>query len=408
MTNLLLTVLVFFALTISHAQEEIKTAAYFDVDASHLTKDQELLLSNFIQSLDSNRIICIKLNGNTDSDASIEYNQRLSERRTKTVSDFFESRGIPAERILNNSFGESNPFTSNETEEGKQQNRRVDIIASVLNISTGEPPCRPAPEPTKDCNRDTTLTFPQGTSVTFNICDFESVKDCFKFQEYNTATSLRNSELTTQTSDGSPMITGGMMDITLCGGVCATIRVPVRETCNSNVPMSLWEANDDGTWGRPNPNGVQLVRIDGRDYYQYRVCRSGKKNVDFKVDKPPKMKVIGKKIKKFLVVKVSFECPATLLSQGHRPIRRNKATFKIFCPNSEPYIYAKAIDNKGDTIEMQFRPGNSLDKREVVGKCKNDEVLKRVLFFKIKEKVMYRKYIIRRTDYDDYKVGEPN
>ena len=117
------------------------------------------------------------------------------------------------------------------------------------------------------------------------------------------------------------------------------------------------------------------------------------------------MKVIGKKIKKFLVVKVSFDCPATLLSQNHRPIRRNKATFKIFCPNSEPYIYAKAIDNKGDTIEMQFRPGNTLDKREVIGKCKNDEVLKRVLFFNVKEKVMYRKYIIRRTDYDDFKVG---
>lgn len=405
MANLLLTVLAFFAIMISRAQEEIKTAAYFDVDASHLTEDQELLLSNFMQSLDSNRIVCIKLNGNTDSDASIEYNQRLSERRTKTVLDFVESRGIPEERILDDSFGESNPITTNETEEGKRRNRRVEIIVSVLNVSTGEPPCKPVPESIKDCNRDTTLTFPQGTSVTFNICDFELVKDCFKFQEFNTAKSLRNSELTTQTSDGSPMITGGMMDITLCGGVCATIRVPVRETCNSNVPMSLWEANDDGTWGRPNPNGVQIVRIDGRDYYQYRVCRSGKKNVDFKVSKPPKMKVIGKKIKKFLVVKVSFDCPATLLSQNHRPIRRNKATFKIFCPNSEPYIYAKAIDNKGDTIEMQFRPGNTLDKREVIGKCKNDEVLKRVLFFNVKEKVMYRKYIIRRTDYDDFKAG---
>lgn len=403
MTNLLRSIMAVFAMSFTYAQEEIKTIAFFDVDQSILSEDQAAMLSNFITSIDSNRIICIQLNGNTDSDASIQYNQRLSEKRTETVRSFFIEKGVLEENIDIESFGESQPVEPNETEEGKRKNRRVDIIATLHNTPNNEPPCRRPLEPAVDCNKDTTLTFPQGTSVTFNMCDYYAVKDCFKFQEFNTGESLRNSALTTQTTDGSQMITGGMMDIQLCNGVCATIRVPVRESCTGDVPMSLWDVNENGTWGNENPNGVKIVEINGLRYYEYKVCRSGKKNIDYKPSKSPKMKVIGKGIKKFIIVKISFDCPASVLTRGHRPIRRNKATFRLMCPNSEPYIYAKAIDKKGDTIEMQFRPGNTLDKREVFGRCKADSTINRILVFDIKEKVMYRKYIIRRIDYDKRK-----
>lgn len=74
----------------------------------------------------------IDIYGHTDSDGSDAYNQQLSERRARSVADYLVMDGVQQARIATRGFGETQPIASNATEEGKAQNRRVEIkIAPV-------------------------------------------------------------------------------------------------------------------------------------------------------------------------------------------------------------------------------------------------------------------------------------
>ena len=70
--------------------------------------------------------------GHTDSTGSEAYNQGLSERRAQAVSTYLAGRGVQTARLATKGFGEMQPIASNETEAGRQTNRRVEIkIAPV-------------------------------------------------------------------------------------------------------------------------------------------------------------------------------------------------------------------------------------------------------------------------------------
>jgi OOP family OmpA-OmpF porin len=71
----------------------------------------------------------VSIEGHTDSIGTDAYNQKLSERRARTVRDHMVGQGIAADRITTRGFGESKPIASNETAEGRAQNRRVEIFA---------------------------------------------------------------------------------------------------------------------------------------------------------------------------------------------------------------------------------------------------------------------------------------
>ena len=66
-----------------------------------------------------------KIDGHTDSVGSDAYNLALSDRRAKSVFDYLTSRGVDPSRLKSQGFGEANPIASNDTAEGRQQNRRV-------------------------------------------------------------------------------------------------------------------------------------------------------------------------------------------------------------------------------------------------------------------------------------------
>lgn len=72
--------------------------------------------------------IHIVLVGNTDDTGDSEYNQRLSERRARSVAKVFQSRGVSIDRIYYRGAGETDPVADNATEEGRAKNRRVEIV----------------------------------------------------------------------------------------------------------------------------------------------------------------------------------------------------------------------------------------------------------------------------------------
>jgi outer membrane protein OmpA-like peptidoglycan-associated protein len=72
----------------------------------------------------------LAVEGHTDSVGGDEYNQSLSERRAQAVRDYFVQQGIPSSAVEAHGFGKTEPIASNDTLEGRQQNRRVELVLS--------------------------------------------------------------------------------------------------------------------------------------------------------------------------------------------------------------------------------------------------------------------------------------
>ncbi len=72
----------------------------------------------------------VQIEGHTDSVGGDEYNQTLSENRANAVKDYFVQQGISADSIEARGFGKTQPIATNDTPEGRQQNRRVELVLS--------------------------------------------------------------------------------------------------------------------------------------------------------------------------------------------------------------------------------------------------------------------------------------
>jgi outer membrane protein OmpA-like peptidoglycan-associated protein len=104
---------------------------HFDFDKSNIRPDARPILDEAIRILKNEPEIRVSVEGYTDSMGTDAYNQRLSERRARSVVDYLVAGGISRSRLDPVGFGESDPVASNTTEEGRAQNRRVEL--KVLN-----------------------------------------------------------------------------------------------------------------------------------------------------------------------------------------------------------------------------------------------------------------------------------
>jgi outer membrane protein OmpA-like peptidoglycan-associated protein len=100
---------------------------YFESDKYLIMPEFDEYLMSLIKILMSHSDIRIKVIGNTDSDGSDAYNQKLSEKRAQAIMEFLINNGVKKERIEFEFRGEKKPVKSNKTGEGKKKNRRVDF-----------------------------------------------------------------------------------------------------------------------------------------------------------------------------------------------------------------------------------------------------------------------------------------
>jgi len=100
----------------------------FEFNRAEINPSGEVILEEAVRVMQQHQQIQVNCDGYTDSIGSDSYNLGLSERRAESVRDFLVSRGIDGSRIYTRGFGESNPIASNDTEDGRAQNRRVEII----------------------------------------------------------------------------------------------------------------------------------------------------------------------------------------------------------------------------------------------------------------------------------------
>ena len=100
---------------------------FFQTNKSELLPSSFPELDNLVEYLKQNNH-SIEIIGHTDNTGKEEQNKSLSKARAKAVSDYLIQKGIDEARINYNGAGSSNPIASNNTEEGKQQNRRVEFV----------------------------------------------------------------------------------------------------------------------------------------------------------------------------------------------------------------------------------------------------------------------------------------
>ncbi len=99
----------------------------FDFDKATIRRDAADVLDEAAEILRDQPNVDVSVDGHTDAIGSEAYNQKLSERRAKAVADYLSSHGVNASRLNTRGFGKSQPVASNDTEEGRAQNRRVEL-----------------------------------------------------------------------------------------------------------------------------------------------------------------------------------------------------------------------------------------------------------------------------------------
>jgi outer membrane protein OmpA-like peptidoglycan-associated protein len=99
----------------------------FAFDSAEIAPGFQPTLSEVAATLRNNPQTYIQVHGHTDSTGSAQYNQDLSERRARSVNTFLMNHGIMPERLFWQGHGESQPIAGNQTEAGRQMNRRVEL-----------------------------------------------------------------------------------------------------------------------------------------------------------------------------------------------------------------------------------------------------------------------------------------
>jgi len=99
----------------------------FEFASANLTPNAKVVLQDVVDTLAGQPSMEVQIAGHTDSKGLAAYNVRLSEERAMSVKDFMIENGIEDDRLTAIGFGESQPIADNETEEGRELNRRVEF-----------------------------------------------------------------------------------------------------------------------------------------------------------------------------------------------------------------------------------------------------------------------------------------
>jgi OOP family OmpA-OmpF porin len=100
---------------------------HFDFDKYNIKPEWRPVLDEAAQILQKRPNIRVMIEGNTDAIGTLEYNQKLSERRAKAVYDYLLTKGVSASRMQTIGYGKTRPKADNSTAEGRAINRRVEF-----------------------------------------------------------------------------------------------------------------------------------------------------------------------------------------------------------------------------------------------------------------------------------------
>ena len=111
---------------------------YFETDKSELLPESFEELDKLVRILQKNPGISLNIEGHTDNQGAEDYNLSLSERRAGAVRQYLVDAGIPDSRLSAEGYGFAKPVSDNRSDDGRQQNRRVEFVLEGTNSRTGK------------------------------------------------------------------------------------------------------------------------------------------------------------------------------------------------------------------------------------------------------------------------------
>ena len=108
----------------------LRTPINFETDGFTLTAGTEQMLTQVADRLKACPDSRVAVNGYTDNTGNDAINIPLSGNRAKSVADFLVSQGVAGDHVTSQGLGSANPIASNDTPDGRAQNRRVEITVS--------------------------------------------------------------------------------------------------------------------------------------------------------------------------------------------------------------------------------------------------------------------------------------
>ena len=116
---------------------ELKEKLYFAWSQATLEEASFPVLDEVVQALKDNPDFRVQIEGHTDSSGADDHNQALSEKRAETVLDYLVVHGIAKERLASKGFSSSVPLDTNDTVEGRENNRRVEFVVNFNILNDG-------------------------------------------------------------------------------------------------------------------------------------------------------------------------------------------------------------------------------------------------------------------------------
>ncbi|RVU24232.1 OmpA family protein [Sandaracinomonas limnophila] len=101
---------------------------FFELNKATLTPESEPELKRIVSVMNENKTLAIEISGHTDNTGTDEFNNKLSLDRANAVRDYLLNAGIDGNRIKSKGYGKTKPKESNDTEEGRAANRRVEFV----------------------------------------------------------------------------------------------------------------------------------------------------------------------------------------------------------------------------------------------------------------------------------------
>lgn len=100
----------------------------FDTGKDTLKPESDAVLAEIVSLLKGDAALKVSIEGHTDNEGNAKANLALSKKRADSVKKYLAGKGVDAARLKTNGFGDSKPVAPNSTEEGKAQNRRVELV----------------------------------------------------------------------------------------------------------------------------------------------------------------------------------------------------------------------------------------------------------------------------------------
>ncbi|MEM1219715.1 MAG: OmpA family protein, partial [Bacteroidota bacterium] len=232
---------ILFSLPLSAQIETTYHSVYFAFDEYTITPEEAIKIDSVLR-LTTGKLLTITVVGHTDSIGSQTYNWQLSEKRVLNTRALLLEKGISPNLILMAYEGETKPAVGNQSETGRQLNRRVELWITYL-LSPLEEPGPPSVHVEESTSTDIlppplkgdTVLLMDGVRIVLSKADFDKFEDCLRIRPVLSGTDARELDLTTITTQNDLLVSCGMIDLQLDPPCTGCFDKPIKVQFPVNV-----------------------------------------------------------------------------------------------------------------------------------------------------------------------------